>query len=67
MEKKELQMGKKVWENWVMEGITDSVKESWGWSAGLEEVIAVIAVWKELKEGIRKGLASSKSDFKHCI
>lgn len=64
MEKKGLQMEKNVWENGVM---ADSDKESWGWSAGLEEVIAVSAVWKELKEGIRKGLASSKSDFRYCI
>lgn len=63
-EKKELQMEKKVRENGVM---ADSDEESWGWSAGLEEVTTVSAVWKELKEGIRKGLASSKSDFRYCI
>lgn len=67
MEKKELQMGEKVWENCVMEDTADCVKQSWGWSAGLEEVTTVSAVWKELKEGIRKGLVSSKSDFKYCI
>lgn len=67
MQKKELQIGKKVWENQIMEDIADSVKESWGWSAGLEEIIMVSAVWKELKEGTRKGLSSSKSDFKYYI
>lgn len=67
MEKKELQMGKMVWENWVMEDTADDAKEIWGWSASLEQVIMVGAVSKELKEGIRKGLASSKSDSKYCI
>lgn len=37
-------MGKKVWENLVMEGMADSVKESLGWSIGLEDVIMVSAV-----------------------
>lgn len=48
-----------------MEDIADSVREvrveCW-FGRGHNSVVG-----KELKEGIRKGLASSKSDFKYCI
>lgn len=66
MEKEELQMGKKEWENQIMEDIADSVKESWGWSLVWKKLLWLVQS-DELKEGPRKGLASSKSDFKYCI
>lgn len=66
MEKEELQMGKKEWENQIKEDIADSVKETWGWSLVWKKLLWLVQS-EELKEGTRKGLASSKSDFKYCI
>lgn len=66
MEKEELQMGKKEWENQIKEDIADSVKETWGWSLVWKKLLWLVQS-EEQKEGTRKGLASSKSDFKYCI